>query len=297
MSDYVDLHLHSTCSDGALSPLEVVQRAVAAGLRAIALADHDNIDGIDALQRAGTELGIEILSGVELSVVWRHWRDIHLLGYGFDHNHPPLVAALREFQSFRERRNQQIVERVNDKLRKEHHQPISFDRVLELAGGTIGRPHVAMALHEAGVVKSTEEAFKRYLVSCNVPKRYLPITEAIGLIHAAGGVAVLAHPPFITREREEFRTLLDELVELGLDGVEAYNSGASRNDSDWYLTEARRRDLIVTGGSDFHGLPGETLEVGRGCGQRIPYFCVGEIRLRAERYPITRPPISVQTGS
>jgi len=290
MDQYIDLHLHSTCSDGALSPAEVVRRAVAAGLKAIALADHDNTDGIDALRTAGAEQGLEVLSGVELSVVWRHWQDIHLLGYGFDHHHPALVAALKEFQLFRQHRNQQIVERVNRKLAEENQPPLDFGRVLQLAGGTIGRPHIAMALHEAGVVKSTEEAFQRYLVSCNVPKRYFPVSEAIDLIHTAGGVAVLAHPPFITREREELRGLLDELVALGLDGVEVYNSGASRSDSDWYLTEARRRDLIVTGGSDYHGLPGEKLEIGRSGGQRIPYACVAEIRQRSERYAISRRP-------
>jgi 3',5'-nucleoside bisphosphate phosphatase len=297
MPAHVDLHLHSTCSDGALSPAEVAKRAVAADLTAIALADHDNIDGIAALRIAGAELGLEVVSGVELSVVWRHWSDIHLLGYAFDHQHPALVAALREFQLFRETRNEQIVERVNAKLRQESQPPISFTRVQGLAGGTLGRPHIAMALHEAGVVKNTEEAFKRYLVPCNVAKRIFPISEAIDLVHLAGGVAVLAHPPFVTRDRGEFRTLLDELVGLGLDGVEVYYSGISRNDSDWYLTEARRRNLIVTGGSDFHGLPGETLEIGRAGSDRIPYSCVEEIHSRAEKYALNRRRRNAQAGS
>jgi predicted metal-dependent phosphoesterase TrpH len=297
MNEYVDLHLHSTCSDGALSPTEVAQRALAADLKAIALADHDNIDGIAAIQRAGAERGLEVVPGVELSVVWRHWSDIHLLGYAFDHHHPALVAALREFQMYRETRNEQIVGRVNAKLQQEKQPQISFARVLELAGGTIGRPHIAMALHEAGVVKTTEEAFKRYLVPCNVAKRVFPVSEAIDLVHQAGGVTVLAHPPFVTRDRDEFRTLLDELVGLGLDGVEVYCSGTSRQDCDWYLTEARRRNLIVTGGSDFHGLPGETLEIGRGGGSRIPYSCVEEIRHRAERYALNRRQKDAQAGS
>lgn len=280
MADSVDLHLHSTCSDGALSPQAVAERAAALGLKALALADHDNIDGIDALLAAGEKLGLEVLSGVEFSVVWRHWNDIHLLGYCFDHHYPPLVAALREFQLFRETRNERIVERVNQRLVTEGRQPISFARVRELAGGTVGRPHIAMALHEIGAVRTTEEAFKRYLVPCNVEKRLFPVSEAIELIHAAGGVAVLAHPPFITRDREEYRALLDELVELGLDGVEVYNSGSSRDERDWYLTETRRRGLIVTGGSDFHGLPGEEQQIGEVRGKKIPYSCVEEIRAR-----------------
>jgi len=285
MSGLIDLHLHSTCSDGALAPAEVVARAAQAGLRAIALADHDNIDGIEAAMAAGAELGVEVLAGVELSVVWQQWQDVHLLGYAFDWRHPQLVAALAEFQAFRTERNRKIVERVNRRLADQGHPPISFERVLELAGGTIGRPHVARVLIEAGVVPDVETAFRSYLVDCNVPKRYFPIDEAIALIHAAGGVAVLAHPPFVTRDRQEFRMLLDQLVALGLDGVEVYNSGSSRNDSDWYLTEARRRGLIVTGGSDYHGLAGENLQIGSGRGQlRIPYSCVEEIhRCRRSR--------------
>jgi len=281
MTSLIDLHLHSTCSDGALAPAEVVARAARAGLKAMALADHDNIDGIEAAMAAGHELGVEVIAGVELSVVWQQWQDIHLLGYGFDWRHPQLAASLAEFQAFRAERNRLIVDRVNQRLQREGRPPIRFERVLELAGGTIGRPHVASALIEAGVVADVEAAFRDYLVDCNVPKRYFPVDEAIALIHAAGGVAVLAHPPFITRDRAQFRKLLDQLVGLGLDGVEVYNSGSSRNDSDWYLTEARRRGLIVTGGSDYHGLAGENLQIGSGRGQlRVPYACVDEIRER-----------------
>jgi len=285
MPELIDLHLHSTCSDGALAPEEVVARAARAGLKAMALADHDNIDGIERAMAAGAQWGVEVIPGVELSVVWKDWQDIHLLGYGFDWRHPGLVEALREFQAFRQQRNQQIVDRVNARLAKEARPPIRFERVLELAGGTIGRPHVALVLVEAGAVRTVEEAFQRYLVDCNVSKRYFPVDEAILLVHAAGGVAVLAHPPFITRNRTSFRILLDQLVGLGLDGVEVFNSGAGRQESDWYLTEARRRGLIVTGGSDFHGLAGEDLEIGSGRGQlRIPYACVEEIKARAGRH-------------
>jgi len=285
MPELIDLHLHSTCSDGALAPEEVVARAARAGLKAVALADHDNIDGVERAMSAGAKLGVEVLAGVELSVVWQAWEDIHLLGYAFDWRDPKLAASLKAFQAFRQQRNEQIVARVNARLELERKPPISFDRVLELAGGTIGRPHVAMVLVESGTVRTVEEAFQRYLVDCNVAKRFFPVDEAIALIHAAGGVAVLAHPPFITRDREQFRVLLDQLVELGLDGVEVFNSGSSRHDSDWYLTEARRRNLIITGGSDYHGLTGENLAIGSGRGNlRIPYACVEEIVARARRY-------------
>lgn len=279
MARYIDLHLHSTCSDGIHTPAEVVRLAAEADLAAIALCDHDNIDGIDEAMAAGRELGVEVLSGVELSVVWGKIQDIHLLGYGFDHRHCGLVAALREFRAFREGRNERIVERVNEKLAREGKEPIEFARVMALAGGTVGRPHIALALMEKGHVKSSEEAFRHYLVPCNVPKRYFPIDEAIALVNRAGGVTVLAHPPFVTPDRKEFERLLDAFAELGLEGVEAYNSGSTNDDIDWYITVTRRRGLIVTGGSDYHGIEGGEVVLGRGRGNlRIPYRCLEEIR-------------------
>ncbi len=242
----VDLHLHTTCSDGVHPP---------------------------------AELGVEVLSGVELSVVYESFHDIHLLSYGFDHHHAGLQRELADFREFRETRNERIVERVNEKLISEGRKPIDMQAVKEKAGGTIGRPHIAMALIEDGHVSGKDDAFKRYLVPCNVEKRLFPIAEAIDLVHRAGGVAVLAHPPFITSERKVFRQLLDTFVGLGLDGVEAHNSGASNDDIDWYITEARRRNLIVTGGSDFHGGEGGEIVIGSGRGNlRIPYTCVEEIR-------------------
>jgi predicted metal-dependent phosphoesterase TrpH len=279
----VDLHLHSTCSDGSFAPAEVVRMAADAGLAAMALADHDNIAGIDAAMAAGAELGIEVLSAVELSVVWESLQDIHLLGYGFDHHNFELQGALKYFREFRETRNEQIVVRVNEKLVSEGRQPIDLEAVKRKAGGTIGRPHIAMALLDDGHVSDKGEAFNRYLVPCNVEKRFFPIAEAIELIHRAGGVAVLAHPPFIPVERSELPKLLDAFVALGLDGVEAFNSGSTNDDIDWYNTQSRRRGLIVTGGSDFHGIEREGLVVGGGRGNlKIPYACVDEIRQAAQ---------------
>jgi predicted metal-dependent phosphoesterase TrpH len=166
----------------------VVRLAAAAGLAAIALCDHDNIDCIDAAVAAGRELGVEVIAGVELSVLWGEYEDIHLLGYGFDHHDAQLRQSLREFQEFREGRNERIVERVNEKLADEGRTPIDFARVRALAGGTVGRPHIAQALIEAGHVSTNDEAFRNYLVPCNVAKRFFPVDEAIALVHRAGGV-------------------------------------------------------------------------------------------------------------
>ena len=275
----VDLHIHSTCSDGFYSPAELVRMAADAGLVAIALADHDNIDGIAAAQQAGNTRGIEVLSAVELSTQWHDDYDIHLLGYGFDPQDLCLNRELTEFQEFRAGRNRQIIERVNTKLADEGRAPIDPDKVSKLAGGTIGRPHIARALREAGYVAHNDEAFQRYLVPCNVPKRYFPIDDAIRLIHRSGGVAVLAHPPYITRKRRKLEALVAELVGLGLDGIEAYNNGSNMEDTDWLIKLARRHKLIVTGGSDFHGDPGSSIEIGKGCrGMKVPYRCLEEIK-------------------
>lgn len=286
----VDLHLHSTCSDGVFPPGEVARMAARAGLAAMALADHDNIDGIDAAMAAGAEAGIEVLSGVELSVVWESIQDIHLLGYGFDHRDGELRAALQSFREFRESRNERIVERVNEKLLAEGRVPIDIAAVKAKAGGTLGRPHIAMALLDDGHVTTKDDAFERYLVPCNVEKRYFPIAEAIDLIHRAGGVAVLAHPPYIPVDRAGLFKLLDTFAALGLDGVEAYNTGASNDDIDWMITQTRRRGMIVTGGSDFHGIEGGEIVIGGGRGNlKIPYACVEEIRAAVEKRRAVKP--------
>lgn len=258
--------------------------AARAGLAAVALADHDNIDGIDAALAAGAEVGVEVISGVELSVVWEAIQDIHLLGYGFDHHDSELRSALQSFREFRETRNERIVERVNEKLLSEGRAPIDIAAVKAKAGGTLGRPHIAMALLDDGHVATKDDAFVRYLVPCNVEKRYFPIAEAIDLIHRAGGVTVLAHPPFIPVDRKGLLALLDTFAALGLDGVEAYNTGASNDDIDWTITQTRRRGLLVTGGSDFHGIEGGEIVIGGGRGNlKVPYACVEEIRAVVEK--------------
>lgn len=274
----VDLHLHSTCSDGIYPPAELVRRAAKAGMAAIALADHDNIDGIDEAQETGRELGVTVISGVELSSQWESYNDIHLLGYGFDHHAPELHRELIEFQNFRANRNREIIERVNQKLAGEGREPLDPDAVRETAGGTIGRPHIARALQDAGYVEGNDEAFERYLIPCNVPKRFFPLDQAIALIHRCGGVAVLAHPPYITRDRFELEQLVKLFVYLGLDGIEAYNNGASPEEISWTIGLARKYSLIVTGGSDFHGTQGSEISIGCGFGQlSIPFSCVEEI--------------------
>jgi hypothetical protein len=284
MSDYIDLHLHTTCSDGSHSPEEVVRMAADAGLRAIAICDHDAINGTDGALAAGEKYGVEVITGVELSVVWEKYNDVHLLGYGYDHHNSDLCRSLEEFRDFRRNRNIMIVELVNDRLLEQGREPLDVADVQRRAAGAIGRPHIAMALIDHGYVRNTEEAFQKYLVPCNVPKRLFPIQEAIDLIHAGGGVAVLAHPQFIDPQRSVLLELFDTFKQLGLDGIEAHNSGSSNDDIDWTITAAVRRGLLVTGGSDFHGQTKGEITIGRGRGNlKTPYSCVEAIRAAITR--------------
>jgi predicted metal-dependent phosphoesterase TrpH len=285
MSNYVDLHIHSTFSDGTLTPTEIVQQASRHGLRAIALADHDNIDGIPEATHAAQKIGLEVLTGVELSVVWQSYQDIHLLGYDFDPDNPGLNQALVEFRNFRVKRNRLILEKINQKLIGQGRSPLAKEHVESSAGGTIGRPHIGQALVAAGYAKDLERAFDEYLVPCNVPKRYFPIDEAISLVHAAGGCAVLAHPPFIKASDSVLEELLSAFIGFGLDGLEVYNTGTDNQGIDQYITIARQMDLVVTGGSDFHQPVDGGVKIGVGRGNlKIPYQCVEEIRSSALRY-------------
>jgi hypothetical protein len=176
-----------------------------------------------------------------------------------------------------------ILERVNAKLSGEGRPAIAAAAVAERAGGALGRPHIGRELLAAGHVRSMEEAFERYLVPCNVPKRYFPVDEAIALIHAAGGCAVLAHPMLINVDLAALPGLADALIGLGLDGMECWYGGADNATVDQLLTLARRKGLLVTGGSDFHQ-PEVGPAMGSGLGNlRIPYACVEELRERARR--------------
>ncbi|MDY0189959.1 MAG: PHP domain-containing protein [Desulfuromonas sp.] len=279
MRDLVDLHLHSTCSDGVNPPQDLVAKAASAGVMALALCDHDNIDGVPAARQAGHQRGVHVIAGVELSCVWGEYQDIHLLGYGFDSEYLPLCQALTSFQEFRAQRNALIVEKINILLEQQGKLPLDFASVAARAGGTVGRPHIAMELIAAGHAKTMEDAFSRYLVPCNIAKRFFPVDEAINLIKAAGGVSVLAHPPYITRDQTAMQQLLDELVAVGLQGVEVYNNGASCDEIEWYLSQARLRNLLVTGGSDFHGIEDGGAEFGkiRSIGA-IPYSCFDDLQ-------------------
>lgn len=260
----IDLHIHTTHSDGRFTPAGIVRASAAEGLSLIAIADHDSVSGIDEAVDVGAETGVEVIPAVELSVIYRGMSDIHLLGYGIDHHDPLFGEKLTLFQKRRDTRSQAIVERINGRLRRRRLPPIDYGEVLKLAGGAIGRPHIARVLMDHGLVTSMEEAFEEYLVPCNVPKEYFPLEEAIGEIHRIGGVAVLAHPTGMTRDRGELVRLVDRFMEQGLDGLEIYHNMVDPEESSFLRSLAEERGMVMTGGSDFHGIgEGERLGVVR----------------------------------
>ena len=250
---YIDLHVHSSWSDGLLSPKELVAMASKQQLAAMALADHDSVAGIDEAISAGEAHGVEIIPAVELSISFRHYRDVHLLGYFINHRDHQFLNKLELFQERRKSRGLRIVEKINQKLRGEHKRPIDAEEVLAAAGGALGRPHVARVLVESGYARDIQDAFIRYLEPCDVPKEYFAAIDALAEIHRIGGLAVLAHPQSISRDRREMRSVIGELADLGLDGLEAVNSMGDQDDSLFLQRLARDSHLCVTGGSDFHG--------------------------------------------
>ncbi|MBW4055778.1 MAG: PHP domain-containing protein [Proteobacteria bacterium] len=259
----IDLHIHSSFSDGAFTPTELVALAEKHDIRVIAIADHDSVAGVEEASVAGTVAGIEVLSAVELSVQFEEWHDVHLLGYGIDCTDKKILQDLDGYRRCREARNDEILVRVNDSLRSEGRSGLSREIVLAFARDSIGRPHIARALLERGYATSVEDAFRRYLVPCNVPKSYWPMNEAIDEIHRIGGVAVLAHPTSISKDSAILGSVIAALHEAGLDGIEVYNNMGWPLEIEFLRRTAEELGLLVTAGSDFHGIE-EGLEIGRG---------------------------------
>lgn len=250
----IDLHLHSSCSDGILAPDKLVLSACQAHLSTIALCDHDTIAGVETAIQTGLQHGIEVIPGVELSVCFKGFSDVHLLGYWIDTKAPELTRHLDEFAFRRANRNREIILLVNHLLQTEGKESLTVEEVETLAAGVIGRPHIARALIQRGYVASMEEAFTRYLVVCDVPKIYWPMEDALATIQHVGGIAVLAHPTSISRDKNLLSELISELKIMGLDGIEVFNNMAAEHEIMFLQGVANRLNLLPTGGSDFHGI-------------------------------------------
>jgi len=283
MEKYVDLHIHSRYSDGLQPPSELVRMAAEKELRAIAIADHDSVEGIDEAMEAGERLGVEIIPAVELSVSYGGYRDVHLLGYLIDHRDPRFVAMLKEFRISRDDRGRAILDRINARLSWEKKGSIAYEEVLEIAGGAVGRPHIARVMIAKGFSRSIEDAFNRYLGPCNVPKLHLSVADAVEEVKRIGGVAVLAHPSSISDNRNTLKDIITALSELGLEGIEVYSNMCYKEDIIYFNNLARQLGLLVTGGSDYHGFD-ENEEIGivRG-GVRVPYDRLQKLKNAVEQ--------------
>jgi hypothetical protein len=260
----IDLHLHTTHSDGSVSPAEVLRLAHKAGVTALAITDHDIVSGIPDAISTGAELGIEIIPGVEISSCVGK-SELHILGYCIDWQNLELIRRLAALRKSRHIRNPQIIERLRA-LGLE----ISYEEVRALAGtDSVGRPHIARLLIEKNYVVSAKEAFDRYLAEgrpAYVARELPHPADAIAWIRSAGGVAVLAHPTWAKVSGEGLNRFLTGLKADGLGGIEVHYSTHTKRQTTEYLDLAKRLDLLVTGGSDFHGITKPDIEVGTGLG-------------------------------
>ena len=269
----IDLHLHSVFSDGTNKPAELVEQGVRLGLRAIALTDHDTVDGVDELQSACQKERMDFIPGVELSAgIYSlrkdHQREVHILGYfpKWDEEIKKALEPLRQIQAWREERNRSIIQKLRG-----YNVPITYEELVALAGGSnVGRPHFAAWLVEKGFAHSVGEAFQEFLVPGALTftdRRTFNSAEAISLIRSVGGVAVLAHPKALHIFSDaDFEAFLKGMVDEGLEGIEVYCSVHLPNDIRRYERMAERFSLIKTGGSDYHGKMKPDIRMGYGFG-------------------------------
>lgn len=268
---FADLHLHTAFSDGTYTPAELVLQAQRLGFSTVALTDHDTVEGCRPTGAACAAVGIEFLPGTELTAE-QDGHEIHILGYCFDINNQQLLCEIAKFQSVRQNRIREMVARLNHL-----NVPLEAAAVFELANcRSPGRPHVARALVDAGLVGSLDEAFERFLKKNRpawVPKFKMSVSRAIELIHQAGGVAVMAHPGLNRSDH-----VIPIMVEEGLDGIECLHTKHSASTSEYYLEIADRFHLLVTGGSDCHGRSKGAPVMGS---VRLPYEHVQRLKARA----------------
>ncbi len=269
----IDLHIHSTNSDGSFTVEEIVAEAKLRGIGFVAITDHDNIACQLAAKDLATNSGIRYMTGVELNVTFSHpkYREgkpvsLDFLGYGFDAANKELVEKLANMAEYREERAAKILSNLNAEFQKEGMPSLTkadFNAIQATVDGTLGRPHIADYLVKKGIVKDRQEAFDKYLVKCDVPKYPLYLEEASKLVHEANGRLVLAHPndphgtslAVLAKLLSEQTRIVEDSILAFIDGVECWHSRATPETTNHYLTIAKRHELIVTGGSDCHQKP------------------------------------------
>lgn len=248
----IDLHIHTTCSDGSLSPEAVVERAFQRGMTAIAITDHDTVAGVERAQTAAP-VGMEVIAGVEISAAGGQGL-LHILGYFVDSHDALFLEKLQNYVEARNERNPKILAALAD-----NGCPLGMEEIVALSGGeVVNRPHIARAMVSRGYVKTTQEAFDRYLnhdAPAYFPKEIYTLAQTIQIIHEAGGLAVLAHPDQLYNgNMRKIRPFIAEAVTQGLDGIEAYHGTGLAGHGRIYQAIAEEHELFITGGSDFHGI-------------------------------------------
>jgi predicted metal-dependent phosphoesterase TrpH len=273
-SGNIDLHVHSTASDGSLKPLEILALAQKIGLGALALTDHDSIEGTKEILRSGVPESFGFLTGVEISArppqSFTLSGTFHILGYGIDVDDPTLNSILETQQAARKNRNPKIIQQLNSLG-----IDLSLDEVIAASGkAQIGRPHIGSLLLQKGIVQTMDEAFDRYLgrgKPAYVEKPVIPAQTALEVIRSAGGVSILAHPGLIEiKNPKPFDLLIRELILLGLDGIEVFYPNHTDSQTSYFTDIAKKFNLLATGGTDFHGAVSPDIALGAGRGD----FCV-----------------------
>jgi predicted metal-dependent phosphoesterase TrpH len=262
----IDLHTHSSASDGSLSPTALIQTAAARGITALALTDHDTLAGLAEAEQAAIQANIRFIPGIEIEVTWEPG-EFHLLGLGLSKPSPALIEAIAGLAQRRETRNLAIIARM-----REAGIEVNYDEILALSGGhSVGRPHFASFLVKHKIVKNHEQAFNKYLGKGKLfyaPREGLELYRALALIHEASGIAVLAHPMSLYVAWGTLPSLVSDFKAQGLDGIEAWHPTAKVSACKRLETMGRSLGLFITAGSDFHGATRPDRKLGITAGAR-----------------------------
>ena len=272
----IDLHVHTTASDGTITGREVVELAKKTGLAAIAITDHDNVDGYTEAAEAGKELGVEVVPGIEIST--KYGGAVHILGYYIDPQSDHLRPVLDWVVNDRDERNRKVAE-----LMAADGLPVSYEEMHKRFGSVIGRPHFARVLVELGMAESIQDAFDRYVEKGQkyyMPRNFLSIERSVEIITEAGGVAVLAHPFQYKRDDAGLRDIIEHCMEHGLRGMECRYSGYDADKVAYLENLADEYGLIKTGGSDFHGSNKPHIALGNGIDNNldVPYSFLEKLK-------------------
>ncbi len=280
MEKYIDLHTHSLKSDGSMTPAEVVQEAKRAGLAAIALSDHDTVDGLEEAIAEGKKQGVEVVPAIEFSVISK--TETHILGYFIDYNNPKLQKMLKEVVELRIQRNYVTTQRLNE---------LGFDITLEevralAPNNFVGRAHFARVLMDKGYTQSVKEGFDKYMsvgkyAYCE--KQRLTAREAVELIAECDGISFLAHPHLTKLPDDELREFLLELKGYGLCGLEGYYTDYTPEMQEKYQNLAKELGLMISGGTDFHAKMKPHISIGTGLGNmKIPYTVLENMKAKKQ---------------